>query len=147
MSYLTLSKQEMKELIHLRMSDFFKYLVTLIVLSFVCHEVLRMFFPKIVYTEQLFVMVIFVVLYFGYIFHINKLYLFEIIRKQKIVYKGVLSAKRVSSLPSEGKYYFNMDGNIFSVGKEIFREFEEGDFLEFHISPSTKHLFKVTAGQ
>ena len=145
MCYLTLSKQEIKELIHIRMYDFFKYLTTLIILSFVCHKLLRIFFPAIVYTEQLLMILALTGLYMRCLFHINKLYLTEIIRKRKIVYKGVLSSKIVSRNPSKGKYYFNMDGNIFSVGKEIFREFKEGDCIEFHVSPSTKHLFKVAS--
>ncbi len=145
MSYITLSKKEIKELIQIRMPDLFKYLVTLMVLSFVCHETIRLLFPRTVYIEQLGVVILFMVLYVGYLFHINKLFLTEIIYKRKIVYKGMLSSKMVSRNPSEGKYYFNMDGNIFSVGKEIFREFKEGDVLEFHISPSTKHLFKVAS--
>jgi hypothetical protein len=145
MSYITLSKKEIRELIQIRMPDLFKYLVTLMVLSFVCYELTRLMFPGIVYTGQLFVMLIFIAFYIGYLFYINKRFLMEIIYKRKIVYKGMLSAKIVSRNPSEGKYYFNMDGNIFSVGKEIFREFKEGDVLEFHISPSTKHLFKVAS--
>jgi hypothetical protein len=145
MIYLTLDKQEIKELIRLRVIDFFKYLGILVVLSFLSHEILHVFFPRIVYTEQFFLVALLVLLYSGYIFHSNRLYLYEIISRKKLVYKGVLSSKTVSRLPSEGKYYFNMDGKIFSVGKEIFSEFEEGDFLEFHVSPSTKHLFKVAS--
>ncbi|HVD98158.1 MAG TPA: hypothetical protein VNB90_08120 [Cytophagaceae bacterium] len=67
----------------------------------------------------------------------------EIFLKQKKVYRGVLSFKIVSRKNRKRKYLFNVDGNIFYVDRKDFDCIQEGDIVEFHVSSSTKYLFRV----
>ena len=139
MSDLTLTKQEIKELIWIRLAHFLGYLIAMSFLFFIYLKVLHVFTPRILSDEPFLSVLVFTIFSFGSFLILNKEYLQEIFQKRKRVYKGVLGIKTCS----HNEYSFYMDGHVFLVGKEYYHQFKEGDLLEFHISPSTRHLFKV----
>lgn len=138
MKYLSLNNEELKELINLKKNVFIGNLilfgVMLIALYFIAVRIL----PEDG-VQPFTVVILFAVSYLFIIFYSNRSYFTDLLKKEKKVYKGVLSTKTQKS----SKYQFNMDGNIFVVDKETYEKFEIGDILEFHISANTKHLFKV----
>lgn len=144
MNYLTLSRQEIRELLQIRLRDFFIYAVALILLPFVYQKVVLLVVPQISGADLFMAVLLFITAFLMYLWYINKRYFFELlVSRQKRIYMGVLANKSVYKLPVGSKFSFNMDGYIFYVNEETYNRFQEGDFLEFHISPSTKHLFKV----
>lgn len=144
MNYLTLSKQELKELLQIRTRDFFIYGVALILLPFAYQKAILLVLPQINGTDLVMAVILFITGFLMYLWYINKRYFFELlVSRKKKIYMGVLANKSIYKTPVANKYSFNMDGYIFYVNEEIYSRFQEGDFLEFHISPSTKHLFRV----
>ena len=140
MKHLNLNGNEMKELLLLRRDHFLSCLAILVViisgsyllLNFVLKAYLNIFFVSLL-----------AIVYIVYVIHTNRKYLTEIILKQKKVYRGALAFKLISPRKKKGKYMFNVDGRIFYVDRKNFECIQEGDIVEFHVSSSTKHLFKV----
>lgn len=141
MKYLSLSNDELRELINLKKVSFISYMIIFGVIASASYFISDRILPDNNDLAPLGVMSLFTISYLFLFFYSNRSYFYDVLKKEKRVYKGVLSSKTFKS--RENKYQFNMDGNIFVVDKEIFEQFEEGDIVEFHISARTKHLFKV----
>ena len=141
MKYLSLNNEELKELINLKKVSFISYMIIFGVIAAASYFISDRILPDNYDLSPLGVMFLFMVSYLFLYFYTNRSYFYDLLKKEKRVYKGVLSSKTFKS--RENRYQFNMDGNIFIVDKEIFEKFEEGDIVEFHISARTKHLFKV----
>lgn len=82
--------------------------------------------------------------FIGYVYYMNQRYLKDLIKKEKRVYKGILSKKVVSRRSKRERYFISMDGMIFETDLSNFNTLEEGDLIEIHISPEIRHLFKVS---
>jgi hypothetical protein len=141
MKYLSLNNDELKELINLKKVSFIGYMIIFGIIAVASYFISDRILTDSNDISSLGVMFLFMVSYLFLFFYSNRSYFYDLLKKEKKVYKGVLSSKIFKS--REHKYQFNMDGNIFVVDKEIFEKFEEGDIVEFHISACTKHLFKV----
>jgi hypothetical protein len=140
MKYLDLNNTEMKELLQMRREHFVIYIITLFIISgstyIILHSLIKSFICVLFAAFLAFV-------YTCYVIYINRKYLKEIIYKKKKVYHGAVSFKTVYQNGQKIKYLFNVDGRIFYVDKRKYESIEEGDIVEFHVSSSTKHLFKV----
>lgn len=140
MKHLNLSESEMKELLSLRRDHFLSCLATLLIITSGSFILLQ--FVLKAYLNIFFVTVL-AMAYIAYVIWTNRKYLTEIIRKQKKVYRGALAFKLISPRKKKGKYMFNVDGRVFYVDRKNFECIQEGDIVEFHVSSSTKHLFKI----
>jgi hypothetical protein len=65
-------------------------------------------------------------------------------KNQKVIYKGVLSEKKIKENTKSTKYVFYMDGMKFSVSERDFQSFDSGDLIEMHVSLNSKHLIKIS---
>jgi hypothetical protein len=139
MKYLNLNNNEMKELLYVRKEHFVIYLITLSIISISSYVLLLLIVPR----AALFLGLVFTIAYIGYVVFSNRKYLKELIYKQKKVYRGALSFKTISKRNKKKKYIFNVDGHTLYVDKKNFEFIQEGDVVEFHVSSSTKHLFRV----
>ena len=139
MKYLNLNNNEMKELLYVRKEHFVIYLITLSIISISSYVLLLLIVPR----AALFLELVFTIAYIGYVVFSNRKYLKELICKQKKVYRGALSFKTTSKRNEKKKYIFNVDGYTLYVDKKNFELIQEGDVVEFHVSSSTKHLFRV----
>lgn len=139
MKYLSLNNEELKELINLKKSSFIGYIIIFGVMLIASYFISESILPEDG-IQPLTIVVLFAISYLFLVFYSNRSYFNDLLKKEKKVYKGVLSTK---TQKTNSKYQFNMDGNIFVVDKETYEKFEIGDILEFHISANTKHLFKV----
>jgi hypothetical protein len=140
MKYLDLNNNEVKELLNVRKDHFIFYSVTLLLLAIGAYLLLKLTIHGAYI--GIFVLVIILAYIIGVIFS-NRKYLKEIIYKQKKVYRGALSFKLSYKKNKRKKYLFNMDGHTFYVDKRNFESIQEGDIVEFHVSSSTKHLFRI----
>lgn len=141
MRYISLNDDEFNELLNFRKSNFFLFVLTCLALVASTYFFLEDVMPS--NTELASIpLAMLVLITFSIIFiYANKRYLSDLFKREKKIYKGVLSEK--SFKVKTGKYQFNTDGNIFVVDKESYDFFVEGDILEFHTSPLTKYLFKI----
>ncbi len=144
MKYTNLTKSEIRELLGIRIETLFVYIITLLIISLSAYLFLQPIIKT--YLSTLFVMFL-AIAYTAYTLYANQRSLKEIIFKQKKVYQGVLSCKSISKTNKKRKYIFNMDGLIFFVTQEEFEYIQEGDFVKFHVSSYTKHLFRVEKGE
>ena len=142
MKYLSLNNEEFKELINLRKGSFLGYFIILGIIIITSYLISDSILPDNDRISPITIVLLMAVSYLFIFFYSNKDYFYDLIKKEKKVYKGVLSSK-TTKIKEDHKYQFNMDGNIFVVDKETFDKFNEGDIVEFHISPFTRHLFKV----
>ena len=142
MKYLSLNNDELKELINLKKGSFLGYFIIFGVIITASYLISDSILPDNDNVSVLSIVLLMAVSYLFIFFYSNKDYFYDLIKKEKKVYKGVLSSK-TAKMKEDHKYQFNMDGNIFVVDKETYDKFTEGDIVEFHISPFTKHLFKV----
>jgi hypothetical protein len=140
MRYLNLNDSEIKELLYIRRERLVIYVLTLLVITAGSYLLLQWFLR--IYLS-IFIVVFLALVYTTYTFYKNRKYLKEVFLKQKKVYRGVLSFKIVSRKNRKRKYLFNVDGNIFYVDRKDFDCIQEGDIVEFHVSSSTKYLFRV----
>jgi hypothetical protein len=140
MKYLNLNNNEIRELLHVRRDQFMVYSITLLIISISSYILLKLIIPG----NYISILVVLVAI--AYIIGVafsNRKYLKEIICKQKKVYRGALSFKVAYKNNKRKKYIFNMDGQTFYVDKRNFESIQEGDIVEFHVSSSTKHIFRV----
>ncbi len=140
MKYLNLNNREMKELLHIRSDTFIVHAVTLSIISGSFYFLLPLIMKEYM---SIFFVLFFAIVYMGYVLYTNRKFLKEIIYKQKKVYRGVLSFKVFSPKSKKGKYILSVDGRMFYVNKKYFEYIQEGDTEEFHVSSSTKYLFRV----
>lgn len=141
MKYLSLNNEEIKELINLKKVSFIGYMIIFGIITFASYFIAARILPDNNDLSPSVIMILFMASYLFIFFYTNRSYFYDLMRKEKRVYRGVLSSKTLKN--RDHKYQFHMDGNIFVVDKETFEKFEEGDIVEFHISVRTKHLFKV----
>jgi hypothetical protein len=140
MKYLNLDNNEMRELLYIRRERFVLYFFTLLFISIGSYFL----FQLIMRTPWTGMLALLIALsYTGFWLYTNRKYLKELIRKQKKVYRGALSFKAVSRRNKKRKYMFNIDGHVFYVDRRKFECIQEGDIVEFHVSSSTKHVFKM----
>jgi flagellar biosynthesis/type III secretory pathway M-ring protein FliF/YscJ len=138
MKYLSLNNEELKELINLKKGSFIGFGLVIGLVSIVSYFVSDYILPDNSISPL--AIVVLLILSFAFVFvYSNREYLQELQKKQKKVYRGVLSHKSAK----DERYQFNMDGNIFLVDKDTYENFAEGDIVEFHISSFIKHLYKV----
>jgi hypothetical protein len=142
MKYLSLNSDEIKELIALKKGSFIGYLITFIVILVVSYFVLDRILPDKNGISPISIVFILTTSNLILFFYFNRSYFHDLLKKEKKVYKGVLSSK-TCKVKEDNKYQFNVDGNIFVVDKDIYERFNEGDIIECHISAFTKHIFKV----
>ncbi len=141
MKYLSFNNDELKELINLKKGSFIGFLIMFGIIAVASYFISDRILQDNNELTPFAVMILFVVSYLFILFYSFRSYFYDLVKKEKRVYKGVLSSKTVKN--KEEKYQFHMDGNVFIVDKETYAKFEEGDIVEFHISARTKHLFKV----
>jgi hypothetical protein len=139
MKYLSLDNSEFRELLQVKRVSFIIYLVASIIFALISYLVL----DKIIAGRAL-ISTLSIVLFLAgasliIFIYSNRDYFLDLIKKEKKVFKGVLSSKTAR----KNYYVFNMDGNGFVVDKETFDNCNEGDIVEFHTSPLSKYLFKV----
>ncbi|HSZ26360.1 MAG TPA: SoxR reducing system RseC family protein [Cytophagaceae bacterium] len=142
MKYLTLSREELKELIKLKKSIFLGYLIAFSIILIVSYFISDSILTDKNGISPMAIVFLLTISYLVIFFYSNRSYFLDLLKKEKRVYKGVLSSKTIKS-KEHTRYHFNMDGNIFIVDKETFDRFSEGDIVEFHMSSFTRHLFKV----
>lgn len=140
MKYLDLDNKEVRELLYIRRERLLAYFLTLLIISIGSYILLQLIMKLFL---GIFFVLLIAILYTVYFSYTNRKYLKELILKRKKVYRGALSFKSVSLRSKKGKYIFNVDGHIFYVDRKNFELIQEGDIVEFHVSSSTKHLFKV----
>ncbi|HWZ23260.1 MAG TPA: hypothetical protein VNW06_11435 [Cytophagaceae bacterium] len=143
MKYLSLDNSEFRELLHLKRVTFIVYLVASIIFASISYLVL----DKIIAGRAIISTLPIVLFLAGssliIFIYSNRDYFLDLIKKEKKVFKGVLSSKTARNKDGRNYYVFNMDGNGFVVDKETFNNCNEGDIVEFHTSPLSKYLFKV----
>ncbi|MCU0430841.1 MAG: hypothetical protein MUF42_12830 [Cytophagaceae bacterium] len=141
MKYLSLEKDELKELIFLRLGSFS---ISLFILALSCFTI-GLILHQFVHSSILFagIPILFFMTGLSVLIYSQRPYLKDLTKKEKKVYKGILARKKEISKNKKIMYTFNVDGYIFHVEEEHYRQYKEGDFLEFHISPGIKHLFRV----
>ncbi len=140
MKYLDLNNSEVKELLNVRKDHFIIYSITLLLIALSAYLLLKLIIPR-AYVGIFLVLI--VLIYIIGVVVSNRKYLKEIICKQKKVYRGALSFKISYKKNKRKIYLFNMDGHTFYVDKRNFESIQEGDLVEFHVSSSTKHLFRI----
>ncbi len=140
MKYLNLTNTEVKVLLQVRREQFASYGLTLLLITGISYLLLQLILKPY---ASIFLVFFLAVAYIAYILRINRKYLMEIFRKQKKVYRGALSFKIIYRRNKRRKYVFNVDGKNFYVDRKNFEYIQEGDIVEFHVSSSTKHLYKV----
>ncbi|HVD97865.1 MAG TPA: hypothetical protein VNB90_06645 [Cytophagaceae bacterium] len=141
MKYLSLNNDELRELINLKKGSFIGYLIFFGIIAIASFLISDHILPANTELGPYAVATLFALSYLCFFFYSNRSYFEDLLKKEKKVYKGVLSRKSYKS--REDKYQLHMDGNVFIVDKESYNAFSEGDIVEFHISARTKHLFKV----
>lgn len=141
MKYLSLEQSEWRELINLKKGSLIGYIIFFSLLLLVSFFVSEAVLPSSSDISPLSIAVIIALSYSIIFIFSNKDYLVDLIKKEKRVYRGVLSIKSIKS--KSGKYMFNIDGNIFIIDKETYDLYQEGDVLDVHISACMKHLFKI----
>ncbi len=138
--YLNLTNSEMKKLLHMRKEHLFSYIATLLIISVVSYLLLDLIVKTHV---SIYFIIFFTISYTGYNLYTHRKYLKEIFLRQKKVYRGALAFKMISQRNKKKQYIFNVDGRIFYSDKIHFDSLQVGDIVEFHVSSSTKKLFKV----
>ncbi len=143
MRYLSLDSSEFRELLNFKKGSFLIYLLLSSILILISYIISERILSDEIGISTLYI-VLFIAISSSVIFiYSNRGYFLDLIKKEKKVFKGVLSSKAVRGKNEKAYYVFNMDGNSFIVDKEIYENCEVGNIVEFHISPFTKYLFKV----
>jgi hypothetical protein len=141
MKYLSLERSELKELIYLKIGAF-SLSLTIIILSGIALGLISFQLSHSL-PLALLLGIAFIVGGIFIIFFTNRAYFEDISKKEKRVYRGVISQKKIILRNNKKSFAFNVDGNIFLVDEENYTKFEEGEVLEFHVSPGLKHLFRI----
>jgi len=144
MKYLSLDESEFKELLNLKRWSFTIYAILSSILVLLSYFVLDKILTDKIASINALPIIIFIAGLSTVIFvYSNRAYFLDLIKKEKKVFRGVLANKAAKNRDGRDYYVFNMDGNSFVVSEETFNQCNEGDIVEFHTSPLSKHLFKV----
>jgi hypothetical protein len=143
MRYLSLDNSEFKELLNFKKVSFAVYLLLSTVLILISYIILDRILSDEIGISTLSIVLLLAVSSLAIFLYSNRGYLLDLIKKEKKVFKGVLSSKTIKGKNERTYYVFNMDGNSFIVDKDTFEKCEVGNIVEFHISSFTKYLFRV----
>jgi len=149
MKYFNLSKEEIIFMRVLARKKFLPYLLSFLVSLFVIFisysQLMKNRDFNLFSSNSFLVIITGLTLMFLIHFTYNVGIIQTILKKnQKMIYKGVLSEKKIKENTKSTKYVFYMDGMKFSVSKEDFQSFDSGDLIEFHVSLNGKHLIKIS---